>query len=326
MTRALLLVNFGGPRLMREVRSFLRALLTDQDVLQTRFPAWLHRAIFSRIANRRACRICSEYRELGGGSPLFRDTEAIAAEIQQHFEGPILTLHRYLPDTHADLRATLMQLARRVDEIIVIPLFPQFSYTTTGSCARWLSQAMPAELLHRFRWVKSYGSDRLFVSAWQERIRDKLAQLEWEEQDTVLLFSAHGIPKRYAEAGDPYAGECERSMAAILGAFPKAVGRLCYQSQFGPEQWLQPYTSALVQTLGDQIPDRRRCLIVPHAFTTDHLETLVEIEDQYLSVLQEKGWHAHRVDCLQGNQTFVKALVTLAEQPEGCTTQMLIRR
>ena len=310
---------------MQEVRPFLRALLTDQDVLQTRFPSWLHRAIFSRIANRRACRICCEYRELGGGSPLFRDTEALAAELQQHFEGPILTLHRYLPDTHADLRAALVQLASRVEEIIVIPLFPQFSYTTTGSCARWVSRAIPARLLHRFRWVKSYGSDPLFVAAWQEQIRYKLARLEWELEQTVLLFSAHGIPKRYAEAGDPYAQECQRSMEAICRVFPQAEARLCYQSQFGPEQWLQPYTSALVQTIGEQIPDRRHCLIVPHAFTTDHLETLVEIEDQYLSVLRERGWNAHRVECLQGNQMFVKALAKLAEQTEGCTTQMLIR-
>jgi ferrochelatase len=325
MTRALLLVNFGGPRIMREVRPFLRALLTDQDVLQTRFPAWLHRLVFSRIANRRACRICGEYRELGGGSPLFRDTEQIAAEMRDLFEGPVLTLHRYLPDTHSDLKEALVQLATKVDEVIVIPLFPQFSYTTTGSCARWLLHVMPKPLLNKFRWIKSYGTDSLFVTAWQERIRMKLSQLSWDEQQTVLLFSAHGIPQRYAEAGDPYAVECERSMQAILQAFPRAQGRLCYQSQFGPEQWLQPYTSLLVQTLGDEIPDRRQCLIVPHAFTTDHLETLVEIEDQYLSVLKQKGWQAHRVDCLQGSQTFVRALARLAEQRESCTTQMLIR-
>jgi protoporphyrin/coproporphyrin ferrochelatase len=325
MFQSLLLVNFGGPRIMREIPSFLTALLTDQDVIQTRLPRWAHRFLFRRVARRRACSVCGEYRHLGGGSPIYQDTEALAAELRGRAGMAVLTFHRYLPATHSDFLKRIQEISARTDEIIVCPLFPQFSYTTTGSCARWMQSNLPAALVRKMRWVKSYSTEPCFIAVWQEAIREKLENLGWQAAETLLLFSAHGIPKSYAEKGDPYPRECEKSMRAIAQAFPEAEVKLCYQSQYGPEEWLRPYTSELVEELSARKGGRRRCLVIPHAFTSDHLETLAEIEGQYLSVLRDGGWEAERVSCLQGRRDFAEALLQIVQRPEGSTVEMLVR-
>ncbi|MBI3236407.1 MAG: ferrochelatase, partial [Chlamydiales bacterium] len=270
-----ILVNFGGPRSLEEIEPFLIELLTDQDVVSTSFPPFLHRLLFTRIAKKRAKEIKTDYQKIGGKSPIFEDTEAIASRLRSKLPFPLITFHRYLPDTHPFFFQELKKL-EGCEKIRVFPFFPQFSYTTTGSIARFFQKNLCGKLVDKLFWIKSYPTQDPFVKAFQNTIRKCLEDNSLLEEETLLLFSAHGLPQRYVLAGDPYQKECEQSFAKIAKGFPLAGHKLSYQSLFGKEVWIKPYTSQLCKTL--QTP-YKNVVVVPLSFTSDHIETLFEIEE-----------------------------------------------
>jgi ferrochelatase len=149
----------------------------------------------------------------------------------------------------------------------------------------------------------------------------------WKEEEVVLLFSAHGVPQEFVASGDPYQQECELSYAAIKEAFPRAHSCLCYQSQFGKQPWIQPYTSAVVAKIASYAQGRKKVVIIPLSFTSDHIETLFEIEQLYLPVLREQGVEACRCPALNRNTDWIEVIASLFRDPsEVKTTQALYRR
>src|SRR5579872_6090218 len=123
-----ILVNFGGPRSLDEIPFFLEELLTDRDLIHTRWPDWAHKFLFRRVARKRSRTVCHDYETIGGKSPIFFDTERIA-DLLTSENSPVLTFHRYLPATHAESLKKISDLVQTAKEIRVLPLFPQFSYT-----------------------------------------------------------------------------------------------------------------------------------------------------------------------------------------------------
>src|SRR5476651_2012554 len=128
---SVILVNFGGPRNMEEIPSFLTSLLTDVDVIRTPFPRFFEKWFFKRMALKRSQIISHDYKLIGGKSPIFDDTETVAREIRSRLNLPVITFHRYLTDTHAESLRQIQESS--AEEFIVFPLYPQFSYATTGS-------------------------------------------------------------------------------------------------------------------------------------------------------------------------------------------------
>ena len=306
----ILLANFGGPRSLDEVKPFLQALFTDRDVIRTRFPDWIHRLIFNRVANKRALRIRSEYAHLGGKSPIYENTEALAHLLAEKTGRKVVTFHRYLPETHA------ASIAAITEPTLVLPLFPQFSYATTGSIARLL-----ARHTNRLLWLESYAGHPAFIRAYAQRVRSFLQEHNFLEEETLLLCSAHGLPKSFIDEGDPYETECQLSFRTLLSHFPQTQGHLAYQSKVGREEWLTPATEVACR----EIPARKNAVIVPITFTSDHIETLVEIEQQYIPLLAERGMRALRCPALNLEPYWVDALAELTQETNLCTTQMLIR-
>lgn len=304
-----LLVNFGGPRSLPEIEPFLAELLTDQDVIQTRMPSWLHRRVFGRVARRRVSQVAHQYEAIGGKSPIFEDTEELARQLSGKLGAPVLTFHRYLPATHS----TFVETMRKVQgDIIVLPLFPQFSYTTTGSAARWMLRHLPFDTVQRMGWIHSYCDHAAFI--------DPLCQQLEGLHDTLLLCSVHGLPIQYVAHGDPYQRECQRSLTALLERLPHLRAILGYQSQFGKQEWLKPSTAQLCEQLEGNI------LIVPLSFVSDHLETLYEIEHEYVARLHQRSIPARRLPALGLNPHWVQGLAQLLRKPPNLTTtQMLIR-
>ncbi|MES2121884.1 MAG: ferrochelatase, partial [Chlamydiota bacterium] len=239
--RVYLIVNFGGPRDLGEVEEFLIALLTDQEVIQSSLPGFIHRLFFSWVAKRRSKRVLHDYAAIGGKSPIFEDTEALAQQLRETLKAPVITFHRYIPKTHLPFLAQMNAL-EHCDEIRVFPLFPQFSYTTTGSIARWFKDHLPKTVTNKMHWIKSYPDDPLYLKAFATVIAECLDANSFLEEETVLLFSAHGLPQRYINNGDVYERECKLTAQKLSAHFPRAVSELCYQSQFGKELWLKPST------------------------------------------------------------------------------------
>lgn len=318
-----LIVNFGGPRSLKEVQPFLQALLTDKEVIRSGLPQFMHNLFFSWVAKRRSSKMMPEYESMGGRSPIFSDTEALAEQLRKGIQEPLLTFHRYIPETHRPFIQDICKI--ECDEIRIFPLFPQFSYATTGSVAKWFDQNLPKKIVNKMRWIKSYPAHHLFVKAHQEQIRNYLNEQSLKDKETLLLFSAHGVPQDFVDRGDIYETECQASFTSIMKAFPHMLGRLAYQSKFGKGEWIKPYTIEVSKQILNWNEGRRNIVFIPISFTSDHVETLCEIENDYMKVIREKSLNAYRVPALTLNETWVEAVRHIIQEPNLCGNQMLVR-
>lgn len=319
-----LIVNFGGPRNLDEVGPFLKDLLTDRDVIQSKLPKPLHYLLFSRIAKKRAVQVREDYESIGGKSPIYSDTESIRELLLPHLDGPILTFHRYITATHDAFIEKMLQLD--CDEIRIFPLFPQFTYATSGSIARWFDRYLPRTIVNKMRWIKSYPAHSAFIYAQKERIRTFLQEQQLKEEQTMLLFSPHGLPISFISNGDVYEDECNASVQAISKGFPKAATLVAYQSQFGKEPWIGPYTRDVCSQISKYCQGRTHIVFVPVSFTSDHIETLFEIENLYLPLIRENGLKGYRVPALNLDPLWIQAIRAILQETNLCNNQMLIRR
>ena len=321
--RVYLIVNFGGPRTLKEVEPFLKALLTDKEVIRTKFPQALHNLLFGRVAKKRAKTVVHDYAKMGGGSPIWTDTEFLADALRQQLDGPVITFHRYLPSSHPAFIEKLSNL--ECDEICVFPMFPQFTYATTGSTALFFHKNLPRFIVEKMRWVKSYPAHPAYIQASVNVMSAFLSSTGLLEEETLFLFSAHGLPQSFIEKGDLYEYECRASFDSIMKSFPRAKGLLCYQSKFGPGEWIRPYTIDVCNAIEQYNEGRKYCVFVPISFTSDHVETLVEVEEQYMPVIAQKGLHPFRVPALNRQPEWIDAIVQILNDCSPCTTSMLIR-
>ncbi len=322
---AYLLVNFGGPRDISEIEEFLISLLTDQEVIRTPFPAFIHRFLFTRVAKKRSKKIAPDYLAIGGKSPIFEDTEAIAKNVGQILETEVITFHRYLPKTHAAF-IEKMESLQDVEQIRVVPMFPQFSFATTGSIALWLKQHLTSKTLDKLQWVKSYAGNPSYIAAMENCLRIFLREKGLKEEETVLLFSAHGLPQDFISTGDIYEEECRLSFEKLRSCFPEALPRLSYQSQFGKKEWIRPYTTEVCEQICDWSQGRKNVVVVPLSFTSDHIETLYEIEELYVGRIREKGLNAFRCPALNLGSDWMETLAGLFKEHAVVNNQMLVRK
>ena len=309
-----LIANFGGPRHLQEVGIFLNALLTDPDVIRTPLPKWLHRWNFSRVAAKRAKVVVKDYEKIGGKSPIYEDTENIALGLRDLLQGDVLAFHRYLPGTHQSFKDVIHFSS--CDEIHVFPMFPQFSYVTTGSVARWFEDNLEERVLNKMRWVASYAGHPAYIRCFQRLIQEFLAEQGLKEEETFFLFSPHGLPKKYVEDGDIYETECQLSYGRILSAFPNVKSVLAYQSKFGKGEWLRPYTNELCEEVLSWHEGRKNIVFIPLSFTSDHIETLFEIEELYLPLIQAKGLRAFRCPALNLRRDWIEAIAQILKGGE----------
>lgn len=322
---AYLLVNFGGPRNLEEIEEFLIELLTDQEVIRTSFPAFFHRLLFTYVAKKRSKKIAPDYAAIGGRSPIYDDTEAIAAAVSKKLGTEVHTFHRYLPKTHEEFIEKMQDL-RGVDRIRVFPMFPQFSYATTGSMALWFSKYLPSEIVAKMQWISSFASHPSYIAALQRCLRDFLRDNKLAEEEIVLLCSAHGLPQRFICTGDVYQQQCQQTFEQLARHFPGALSVLSFQSQFGKEEWIRPYTAEVCANIADWAQGRKEVVVVPLSFVSDHIETLYEIEEIYVSSIRKNGLKAYRCPALNLRSDWMEAIVELFQTGEGASNASLLRK
>lgn len=308
-----LLANFGGPRTSQEIVSFLQALLTDRDVTGGMIPSVLHRPLFSYIAKRRAPHVARQYAYLGGGSPIFQDTERLAQNLSQELQASVIPFHRYLPETH---RETLQALQESQGSIVGIPLFPHYTFAVTGSIIRFFLQHLPEKPIS---WITQFGVHPQFVSCMQQHIRDCLAAQQIAVEDCYFLFSVHGLPQRHIRLGDPYAQQCQASFEALRG---ELEGKIAFQSKFGIGKWLDPSTQEVCQSLRTK---KRYIVIVPFGFVSDHIETLHEIDHLYVPILLQKGYRVVRIPAINASSRWVSSLAAIVRSsPQETSLEPLL--
>ncbi|MBW4487740.1 MAG: ferrochelatase [Trichocoleus desertorum ATA4-8-CV12] len=311
-----LLLNLGGPDQLEDVRPFLFNLFSDPEIIRLPFP-WLQKPLAWFIATSRAKKSQENYRQIGGGSPLRRITEAQAQAIQDSLQqkGHDASVYIGMRYWHPFTEEAIARIKRdQIEKVVILPLYPQFSISTSGSSFRLLEklwQEDPALNQIKYTTIASWYSRPGYLQAMAQLIAQELDKFPNPEQ-VHIFFSAHGVPVSYVEeAGDPYQKEIEECTALIMQTLDRPnTHTLAYQSRVGPVEWLKPYTEDAIVELGAQgVQD---LVVVPISFVSEHIETLQEIDIEYRELAEESGiHHFQRVPALDTHPGFIEDLANL---------------
>lgn len=313
-----LLLNLGGPEKLEDVRPFLFNLFSDPEIIRLPFP-WLQRPLAWLISSSRAKKSQENYKQIGGGSPLRRITEEQAHALQTRLQqqGHDAAVYIGMRYWHPFTEEAVAQIKRDgVEKLVILPLYPHFSISTSGSSFRLLEQIWDSDAVLQtvdYTVVPSWYDRPGYLQAMAELVAQELDQFPNPEQVHVF-FSAHGVPVSYVEeAGDPYQREIEECARLIMRSLNRSNPyTLAYQSRVGPVEWLRPYTDDALQELAAQgIKD---IVVVPISFVSEHIETLEEIDIEYRELAEEAGIeNFHRVPALNTHPTFINDLALMVE-------------
>ncbi len=317
MKTAVVVFNLGGPDTAEAVRPFLFNLFNDRAIIGLPNPfRWL---LAHLISKRREIVARGIYERLGGGSPILPNT-VIQAQALEAALGPghrVFVAMRYWHPRAVQQVAAVN--AWGPDRVVLLPLYPQFSTTTSESSMReWQREAKRQSLKVESRAICCWPTESGFIKAVADRVREGLARVPDGLSPPRVLFTAHGLPKRVVDRGDPYAWQVESSVAAVVAALrmPDLDYRLCYQSRVGPLEWLGPPTEAEVSGAG---AEGKPLVVVPIAFVSEHSETLVELDHEYREVAEHAGVPAYiRVGTVDALAPFVEALARLVRHAAPC--------
>jgi ferrochelatase len=316
---AIVLFNLGGPDSLDAVRPFLFNLFNDKAIF--RLPQPFRGLLAGFVARRRTPIATDIYKNLGGGSPLLPNTEAQASALCAALGGgehvkvfiAMRYWHPFTAQTVADVQAW------KPDEIVLLPLYPQFSTTTTGSSVgEWHRVARVLKLKAPTRTICCYPEAEGFIGAMVRSVASALDSAGSRGKPRLLL-SAHGLPQSVVAAGDPYQYQCERTATAIASrlagpefGFGDLDWTVCYQSRVGPLKWIGPSTDEEIKRAGrDGVP----VVIAPIAFVSEHSETLVEIEIEYRHLAATVGVpYFERVPAVGDSPDFIGALAAIVHK------------
>jgi ferrochelatase len=313
------LCNLGGPDSLEGVEPFLRRLFSDRALIRLPLGILWQRAFARLVARRRAPKVRELYRSIGGRSPLGELTRRQAAALEAELgrrgrDARCVVAMSYSEPFAAQAAAALA--AAGVTRVVGLTLYPQYSSATTGSALgaldRALAAASPALVASR---IDRYFDDPAYLDALAGTVRQALDALPPADRATApVLFSAHGLPQRYVDQGDPYEREVRATVAGVvtrLGLDGRA--RLSFQSRVGPVKWLQPATDDVIRELG--AGGTTALVVVPVAFVSDHLETLQEIDLLYRDLARAVGITTFsRAPALNDDPAFIRALAGLVER------------
>ena len=311
MRKAVILFNLGGPDKLENVEPFLFNLFNDPAILN--LPSFLRYPLAKIIANRRAPTAKKIYSELGGSSPILRLTEkqASALELKLNNDDSLsyykcfIVMRCWHPRADSVIKKVIDYSP---DEIILMPLYPQFSAATSGSSIKeWQDICTKNNYKVKTSTICCYPADENFVNAHKNEILKKTEGLI----NFKLIFSAHGLPEKNIKKGDPYQWQVEQSVDKIVKSLniKELDWVLSYQSRVGPLKWIGPSTEDIIvenSKLGKHI------VLVPIAFVSEHSETLVELDIEYKELAAKNGCKNYsRVPALGTNENFIKAMSNL---------------
>ena len=311
MKKAVILFNLGGPDKLENVEPFLFNLFYDPAILN--LPSFFRYPLAKLIANRRAPTAKKIYSELGGSSPILKLTQeqATALELKLNKDDSeseykcFIVMRCWHPRAENVVKDVIFY---NPDEIILMPLYPQYSAATSGSSIKeWNDVCLKNNYNVKTSTICCYPTDESFVLAHKEEIIKKINNLK----NFKLIFSAHGLPEKNIKKGDPYQWQVEQSVIKIVKALnvENLDWILSYQSRVGPLKWIGPSTEDIIienSKLGKHI------VLVPIAFVSEHSETLVELDIEYKELADKNGCKNYlRVPALGTNENYIKAMSNL---------------
>ncbi|KAJ2745976.1 hypothetical protein GGI20_001740 [Coemansia sp. BCRC 34301] len=319
----ILMMNMGGPRTQNDVAQFLTNLFSDRDIIKLPFQS----VAGPIIARRRVDKIKDQYMQIGGGSPIEKWTRAQGRGMVKQLDrtNPATAPHSYYvgfrytePNTP---QAVKDMLDDGVSHVIAFTQYQQFSGSTTGSNLNELYRAqkrLDPESRLRWSFIDRWGTHPKLVSSFADRIEAQVAKLTDDVRHaTPILFSAHSLPLQVVDRGDPYVAEVGGTVAYVVNELRRRgienPYRLVWQSAVGPLRWLGPQTEAVIKHYGSI--GYTSLVMVPVAFTSDHIETLYELDIEYGKVAHEAGISQYmRAEALNDHPPFIDALATIVKE------------
>lgn len=314
---AVILFNLGGPDSKENIKPFLFNFFMDKNII--RAPLFIRYFVAKLISIRRSKREAgTSYGELGDKSPLLENSTQQAQALEQLLNAQgvgqfkVFICMRYWHPMAAEVLMNVQEF--NPDDVFLLPLYPQFSTTTTRSSLQEWDKACTAQNFNKpTTTLCCYPWEEGFVEACAENIKRVYDQaLKDTGKAPRVLFSAHGLPENIIKEGDPYQWQCEQSAAKIAEYLSDEFGlkdldwQICYQSRVGPLKWIGPSTEEALQKAAN---DKVGVVILPHAFTQEHVETLVEIEIEYREEAEKMGLHDfYRVPTVGISAAFIEGL------------------
>ncbi len=318
----ILLFNLGGPEKLDDVRPFLYNLFSDPDIIRLPVKA-MQKPLAWLISTQRFKKSSGYYRQIGGGSPLRRITDEQARALEAELASRGIEARAYVGMRYWNpfTEEAIEQIRRdRVNRLIVLPLYPQFSLSTTGSSLNRMKSILE-ETEHdipRISIIRNWHENPEYLEALALTVREELANFPDDREAAVnIVFSAHSVPVSYIKEGDPYLDQTRETVELVMDR----IGRehpytLSFQSKVGPVKWLEPSTDQTLRRLASE--GVSRVLLVPVSFVSEHIETLYELDILYRGVAEEVGLtHYRRAPALNCRPDFISALADLVEGEMG---------
>ena len=315
-TIGVILLNLGGPDSLAAIRPFLYNLFSDREIIQLG-PRFLQKPLAGLISTLRSKKTEKMYRLIGGGSPIKALTKAQAAALEESLnkrsdsrQFKVYVGMRYWHPLIEDVVPQIYQDGIR--KLVALSLYPQYSVATSGSSFSKFKEVAAGYQIETVCAPSWYDHPR-YIEALADVIRKGLESFHAETRtaDPVhVLFSAHSLPKKIIDAGDPYVDQTLGTIREVTKLMP-LTWHLSYQSRSGPVEWLEPSTDKKIEELGLQ--GVKNILVVPISFVSDHIETLYEIDILYARIAERLGIRLRRTESLNTHPKFIEALEALVQ-------------
>jgi ferrochelatase len=316
MKTGVLLLNFGGPWFLSDVKPFLYRLFVNPRVL-VGIPTPLRQLVAFLISLVKGPSSVRNYKSIGGGSPQLKWTAIQADGLQDLVNHDHIRVMMAMRTAEPSVKTVLDQFRFwGAEELVLLPLFPQFSTTTTAACFDAVHEVLDrSEWKPSVREINSWPDHPDYISLLRRSVNEAIAQAENERtaSDPIhVLFSAHSLPMKIVNFGDPYPLEVQRTVQAVTRDL-RHPWSLAFQSRNGRLSWLQPYLEDELKRLGRE--GIKRVVIVPISFVSDHIETLYELDQLYATLARENGiTHYYRTRCFNDDPQFPRVLRSILRE------------
>ena len=321
MKTGILLLNFGGPWTLSDVKPFLYRLFANKSVL-VGIPAPLRQMLAYTIAQVKGPSSIKSYESIGGGSPQLKWTATQAEGLRSLVRNGHVRVEMGMRSAEPSIQTALERLmVGGAEKVILLPLFPHYSTTTTGTCFEEVDSS-----LERLNWhpvisqVTKWPDHPAYIDLLRLSMNEAIARATSErnggDDSLHVVFSAHSLPMKIVKRGDPYPEDIERTVHAVSRGLTLPWS-LAFQSRNGKLPWLEPYLEDELKRLGRE--GIRKVVVVPISFVSDHIETLFELDQLYADVARESGIsHYYRARCFNGDPQFPRVLHSILLEASAC--------
>lgn len=323
MKTGILLLNFGGPWTLSDVKPFLYRLFSNPAVL-VGVPAPFRQILAFLIAMIKGPSSIKSYRAIGSGSPQLKWTTIQTEGLRRLLPKDSLRVEMGMRSAEPSIESALLLLQHwGADRLVLLPLFPQFSTTTTGTCFTEVRTALDRlgwqpKIKEIADWADHPGYAKLLRRSVDAAVRRAESEDNSAQDPIHIVFSAHSLPMKIVKLGDPYPHDIERTIGAVTRDLSQPWS-LAFQSRNGKMPWLGPYLDDELKRLGHE--GVKRVVVVPISFVSDHIETLFELDQLYAEVARTHGiTHYYRARCFNDDPEFPRVLSSILVEAGAMTT------